>query len=76
MSAGMRGSADKSEAPPGEVPNASEESPALDASRPAPATLKQGARMLADVDHFIAERGKLEPAPHFTKDELHERDDE
>ena len=34
-----------------------------------------GARLLADADRFVKQRGPIEPAPHFTKDELHERDD-
>ena len=34
-----------------------------------------GARLLAGIDRFVKKRGKNTPAPHFTKDELHERED-
>ena len=36
---------------------------------------KPGARLLADADQFVEERGKNKPARPFTPDELHERDD-
>lgn len=34
-----------------------------------------GARVLADSDRFVKQRGKNTPARHFNPDELHERDD-
>ncbi|MBS2026157.1 MAG: hypothetical protein JST92_27465 [Deltaproteobacteria bacterium] len=34
-----------------------------------------GARMLADADRFVKQRGNNTPARRFTPDELHEHDD-
>ena len=36
---------------------------------------RPGARLLADADRFVKQRGPNAGAPRFTPDELHERDD-